>query len=332
MKQYLKKIYRRLILNEKKRILQPPTTAEIELIEEIKEEFKNLTPIDTTSLVGAELEWANNMNDFRLQILKNDPRDFLQWELIRHIMFIGNPKYIKHEITELKKDINFTSVWSEAIEESEIGLPTKYPDLEKSSGNLIHHAYHLLNIEKEMNLPPGDTDIVFEFGGGYGSMCRLFMKLGFKGKYIIFDLPAFSALQRYYLKSLGYKILKLEDYYKADSGILCLSEIEELNTALYNSNLEKNSLFLATWSISETPINFRNKIMEIVLKFNYLFIAYQKQFNEMDNLIYFNNFKLKNSNYDWSSVNLSHIPGEHYYLFGQKKSGVSRNTPDLSAK
>lgn len=40
MKQYLKKIYRRLILNEKKGILLPPTSAEIKLIEEIKEEFK----------------------------------------------------------------------------------------------------------------------------------------------------------------------------------------------------------------------------------------------------------------------------------------------------
>ena len=42
-------------------------------------------------------------------------------------------------------------------------------------------------------------DVIVEFGGGYGSMCRLVRKLGFKGRYVIFDLRPILALQKYYL-------------------------------------------------------------------------------------------------------------------------------------
>ena len=47
------------------------------------------------------------------------------------------------------------------------------------------------------------SGVIVEFGGGYGSMCRLLHKLGFSGQYFIYDLPEFVALQRYFLKSIG---------------------------------------------------------------------------------------------------------------------------------
>lgn len=48
---------------------------------------------------------------------------------------------------------------------------------------------------------PGN--IVLEFGGGYGSLCRGFHRCGFKGKYMIFYFPHFSTLQRFFLGSAG---------------------------------------------------------------------------------------------------------------------------------
>jgi hypothetical protein len=51
-----------------------------------------------------------------------------------------------------------------------------------------------------------DTDCIIEFGGGFGSMCRLVHALGFRGQHIIFDLPPVWALQRYYLRLHGIEV------------------------------------------------------------------------------------------------------------------------------
>jgi hypothetical protein len=49
-----------------------------------------------------------------------------------------------------------------------------------------------------MGLDVRGFDFVIEFGGGYGSLCRLFFNQQFKGQYVLFDLPPFSALQHFF--------------------------------------------------------------------------------------------------------------------------------------
>jgi hypothetical protein len=58
-----------------------------------------------------------------------------------------------------------------------------------------------------------DADCIVEFGGGFGSMCRLIGALGFRGRYVIFDLPPVLALQRYYLGLHG---IEADDSGRAD--------------------------------------------------------------------------------------------------------------------
>ena len=43
------------------------------------------------------------------------------------------------------------------------------------------------------------TATILEIGGGYGNFCRLLMKRGFAGSYVIYDLPEFLQLQEWYL-------------------------------------------------------------------------------------------------------------------------------------
>ena len=61
---------------------------------------------------------------------------------------------------------------------------------------------HLALFEETTGSKIDTLELIFEFGGGYGSMCRLAHNLGFNQAYIIFDLQPFSALQNYYLSSL----------------------------------------------------------------------------------------------------------------------------------
>ena len=48
-----------------------------------------------------------------------------------------------------------------------------------------------------------------------------------------------------------------------------------------------NKMFLATWSISETPVEIRNMIFPLVSDFHSFLIAYQDKFEEVNNLDYF---------------------------------------------
>ena len=107
---------------------------------------------------------------------------------------------------------------------------------------------------------------IVEIGGGYGDMCSVVHDMGFKGKYTIYDFPEVQNIQRYYLQT---------------------NEIEA-NFATDPSELEKADLVIATWSLSEIPIDFRNTIMERIVDSDRWLVMYQaKIFGTINNEDYF---------------------------------------------
>jgi hypothetical protein len=161
---------------------------------------------------------------------------------------------------------------------------------------------------------PQNIDTVFEFRGGYGSMCRLFFNLKFKGKYVIYDFKPFSFLQKFYLMSIGLNIYDIAEYSNVNSGIFLIHDKEELLSfsKSYNKN---NSIFIGTWSISESNLETRNLIFNNVTNFSSYLIAFQLNFGELNNLDFFENFKNQFPNLKWSQYEINHLPG-NYYLFG----------------
>ncbi|GAH81606.1 unnamed protein product, partial [marine sediment metagenome] len=89
--------------------------------------------------------------------------------------------------------------WKDAIVESLVGRSVPYEYYPQSSGNTITHAVTLSYFLSETTCKLESLDTIFEFGGGYGCMCRLIHRLGFSGEYVNFDLPAMLGLQNYYL-------------------------------------------------------------------------------------------------------------------------------------
>jgi hypothetical protein len=316
IKKILGKVYKSIFQRSLPRIhLITPSVKENELIKDLRIKFHDIPDKSLEKLEPSALSWANNMNRLKALVLNNDPRKFLDWDVIRKTMYIGNSGYIRKEYKYLKSISNFSGRWYPAIQESTIGLPKRYNHLGRSSGNLIHHAYHIAKFEEETNLLITNSDFVFEFGGGYGSMCRLFHNLGYKKRYLIFDLAPFSALQKYYLKSLGLEILDIDNFIKAESGILCISKIEDLQIILKNSDInQSNSLFLGTWSISETPVNLREIIFPLVKDFSSFLIAYQNNFCNVDNIDYFDNFRKQHKNISWNNWEIPHLPGNNYLI------------------
>jgi len=294
----------------------------VELVKELREALEGLAVQETTTPPPSEKFWRENINSIRELILEGHHGDFLRWPIFSN-MFVGNEYYIITEFVHLLRRRDWHRRWKEAIRECIAGNPPPFFLYPSSSGNLIHHAYHLSQFEEQAGIKIDTLEYVFEFGGGYGSMCRLFYNLGFRGKYLIYDYPALSALQKYFLCSLDIPVYTTTSFASADTGVVCVSDIEELRPILKNNFRTTNSLFIAMWSISETEETLRNFIHSLIPGFSSYFVAYQDQFAEMDNIDYFEKVKRDYGRlFQWKERKIRHLRGNNY-LIGRRFRDIS---------
>lgn len=299
------------------RPLPPPSDKENIYLKELKSEIQHLPWSLSDNPVPSESVWLSNMNQLKELVLTQNPREFLRWDVIIKTMFTAGAEYSLQELNYLKSQSDWRSRWKRATQEVSVGYPPPYLYYPKSTGNLIQHAYHIANFENITNTRIQNMSLVFEFGGGYGSMCRLLFNLDFRGKYIIYDLPAFSALQKYYLKTIGLPVLTIEQFNKSSKGVVCLSDLEELKLINGESAIN-NSLFIATWSISESPIHIRNSLLPFINNYTAFLMVYQERFREVNNVDYFHEWKINNDHINWHNWQIEHIHNS-YYLIGIKK-------------
>ena len=92
----------------------------------------------------------------------------------------------------------------------------------------------------------------------------------------------------------------------------------------YLNNLS-NQLFIANWSLSETPIKYRKNFVKLITKSNLILICFQEKFEGIDNLKYFNNLKRKLSyTFNVKIIKNTFYKGNifhrqnHYFLIGKK--------------
>lgn len=294
-----------------------PTPQVLKQIDELRKSFRQFSKWDDSEGPESAKEWNSNMNRLRELVLTGNPLEFLRWDVILQTMFVAYAEYVEPEIKYLQKHPLWSSRWKKAIQENCIGHPVSNWKRPESSSNLIHHAHHVCRFEDATNKKVGDYEYIVEFGGGYGSLCRLMFNLGFNGKYFIYDLPAFSELQKFYLSALGFQVQKALQN-KDNSQIFCISDIERFRQALSQVDLNK-ALFVATWSISETPLDFRKEIFPFLTDFNSYLIAYQDDFREVDNLYFFREWQDSLNNINWIDSRIDIMKHHHRYLFGTRK-------------
>jgi len=258
--------------------------------------------------------WDAKRAEFRRQLLTQDPRRFASLPPVAETMFIDYPPYVERELERLENSVDWATRWKAALKEPQgLRLPP-CPYHPASSGNRIHHAHHLMAWEAFANVKVGDLNTVLEFGGGYGGMAALAHSLGFGGRYYIYDLPELSALQEFFLLSNG-----IEAGSPAPGlGVSCLSDYAALEPLSVSGKLD---LFIATWSLSETPIPFRRDLLER-LRPRYWLIAYQENFQAYDNDAFFREWCAEHAQWRWKKVAADLIPGRHHYLFGALNDGL----------
>ena len=232
------------------------------------------------------------------------------------MFFLHNRFFVYAELRELQKNKRW-SLYKKLINEDIVGNPIRYFLYPDSSGNRINHVYHLNVLSRELNINLTDIKKVFEFGGGYGCMARIFSKLNKKIKYTCFDTHNVNLLQFYYLKhnNLDVGFSKKNDFFLN-------SNLKKVNKT-YETKLK--SLFIANWSLSETPKKFRKNFISIIKKNEFILICFQEKFEDIDNLKYFNNLRsklsnkfaikiLKNKFYTGNMINKHN----HYFFVGKK--------------
>lgn len=279
-------------------------------IDLLRERIRALPPLPLSVEHRSELEWMGNRQRLRQLILDADPSRFLEWDVIGKTMFVGDAPWIIPELESLRASSDWQSVWAELLIESGWGYPERSIFLPSSSGNLIHHAYTLFRWEAATGKNISQYSSILEFGGGYGSLARIICKKGFKGRYVIFDLPEFSALQEFFLNGVGGSAVCGQ---APDQQVWCISQWEELEMIV--QRMQSIDLFIALWSLSETPIPLRCKVRELIHA-NLYCIAFQDRFNEVDNLVDFSHWRNLMPDLHWQQVAISHLPG-NYYLWNQ---------------
>jgi hypothetical protein len=295
-------------LYKNKKINKKYETKIIEEVESLyKKKIKNNNKLKTHVIFN---------NSIKKLIIQKKFSNFLRENIIQKIFFVHNRIYILFML--FKIIFNKNKLYKKLLLEDNIGNPVRYFLYPSSSGNRIREVFHLLNFQDFSKISLNKINIIFEFGGGYGNMARLFYKINKNINYKIFDTFHVNLLQYYYLR-----MLKIP---------LSFNELNNKNISL-NYNISKyksfsktdKKLFIANWSLSESPLKLRKIIMKKIINFDYILISYQEKFENINNHLYFSkiakNFNNKNFTmrlFKIPFMNILRFTNNNYYLFIKK--------------
>ena len=228
---------------------------------------------------------------------------FLRNSLIQNIFFIHNRFFILYELLELKKDKNWR-FWRKLLKENDVGSPIRYFLYPRSSGNRIRQVYLLKKFISNIDLNKlNKFKNIIELGGGYGCMAQIFKNINTRINYHIYDMYEVNLLQYYYLRmnknspNLNFK----------KSGINLINQIKDLKFISKNYKID---LFIANWSLSEIPVDFRKKFIPIIKNSKYSIICFQEKFEKVNNSKFFKKLIAKfNNDYSFKFIDFEYYNG-----------------------
>lgn len=238
--------------------------------------------------------WEYWRRDLWERVQNDNPTQFWRWPCVYHCMLVSHwAEPVEREFEALADRYKSATHVPHFGPDDE--LRTKYA-VTPYSMNLIHQAYHIQQWEEATDLRLNRLETIVEFGGGYGAMALLCHRLGFEGKYIIYDLPEFSLLQEYYLSHFGV-----------------------LDKVSWNPKRKPKDvdLFMALYSMSEMPLSERGPLVPKAK--SYLFL-YSGIWQGWDNVSFFQRAVPELTGHgegmQWRHTELSHLPDKnnHYSI------------------
>ena len=238
-----------------------------------------------------EMQFWTDQRETLRRLLAGDREHFLHWPLILGTMFYLPPP---DELQHLQSLPDWPFI-RDLIKDPGVGGADLDPEL-RTNGNIVHHAYSMFRFENATGHQFKGGGTILEVGGGYGNFCRLLMKRGFTGSYVIYDLPEFLQLQEWYLGRT-------------------LAADERRRVSFTTSLPAVADAIIGLWSISEMPFELRDRIKALAPR--YFLIGYQQEFFGLDNVDYFQRWE-RDGDYRWTHVGIPHIK-DNYYLFGVRR-------------
>lgn len=213
----------------------------------------------------------------------------------------------KKEVETLLKN-KLSDKWIKVLKEPFLGhTPATYALASKSIFNntvecsawTLKTAHHILTYEAMTGKDITDYDQIIDFGSGIGETGRMILDLGFKGDYILYDLPEMARIPLFYLSSYD-NVRAITHYKEIPKG--------------------KKTLFIGTWSLSEVPISYRNPIVSHLKGDADYLIIFQKEIWGYDNLNYFTvDFpKISDTYIKVQQITWHAGWGGNYFLVGKK--------------
>ena len=262
--------------------------------DDLRQVFFAMRPHNENSAHGA---WANHGNSLRHHVLNETTDHFLRWSTMIATMVVGSTPFIEAEYELLPASIK------EAIVDSRFGDPLMLMG-DQTSASYSHQAFHLYQWSAMTGKTMREIRSIVEFGGGYGAMAVVARALGFTGEYTIFDLPEFSAIQRYYLSNVGCaaNFVSAWDWDRAKH--------------------RDTDMLIAVYSLSETRSDFREQFFDAVQP-NHCLIVHQGVWEGESLNPYFEEFMRNRPQYDWVSRRYFHSQfPDHFYRVGTRSVNV----------
>jgi len=122
--------------------------------------------------------------------------------------------------------------------------------------------------EMEKYFDPSKVEYLLDFGPGYGNNARVWHTLFQTPNIIMCDLPELHPVSKYYLDKHGIEAKWIHS-----------REIEKPPV--------KESLFFATHSLNECPLDVRSEICPWLSTFEHVYIVYNGEFFGVNNIEYF---------------------------------------------
>jgi hypothetical protein len=263
-------------------------------------------------------EWAGLAADITRSIEAGSADTFLRlppvMKTVHPRIRARSPDYLRY----LFASNRFSADIQRALTESPVGRPLVNPHYPLSSPLLVQHGYHLLRLLEATDLDLARLRLVVDFGAGYGSFFRLLRNLGYRERYLIWDLPVMCALQRFFLRNVfptGPGCQPPENVEWLVSGDPSAAAAVGARCAEHQT-----SLFIATWSLSETPLAVRERIAPLLAGFSHVLCAYQRRFGEHDNVQYFQALEKSLPGFAWQHAECPVFHG-NFYLIGRRAAG-----------
>lgn len=195
------------------------------------------------------MDWAERNAKLERDLLPVPPPGFLRHPAILYQMFVDE-HVLPHELPFVRSRLTDNAL----LAEDPVGAPPTVPlagSAVRTSSNTVHQLYHLLRYEEATGRRVRDADTIVEWGGGFGSLMRLAVRMhGDDPTCVIVDTPIFSALQWLYLSAvLGEQrvVLHAAGPVRPISGRVNIVPI-----GLVSQMEVEADLFISTWALNES--------------------------------------------------------------------------------